>query len=77
MITVRQYTSKETMTYREKKYQEFKDYFLNTTIPVVEIFDKIKVNRRNKTGHYIMNCLRRDGLNSSRRWGLIKRGEWL
>ena len=76
-ITVKDFTTEETMNYREKKYQKFLELYFNTELTVNDIFEEIGVNRHNQTGHYIISCLKKDGLESSKRWGLIKQGVWL
>lgn len=76
-IKVKDFTTEETMNYREKKYQEFLELYFNTELKVSDIFEKIGVNRHNQTGHYIMSCLKKEGFENTRRWGLIKQGVWL
>lgn len=76
-IKVKDFTTEETMNYREKKYQEFRKLYFNTELKVSDIFEKIGVNRHNQTGHYIKSCLKKEGFENTWRWGLIKQGKWL
>ena len=76
-IKVKDFTTEETMDYREKKYQKFLELYFNTELKIEDIFKRINVNRHNQTGQYIMSCLKKEGLDSSKRWGLIKQGVWL
>lgn len=76
-ITVKDFTTEETMNYREKKYQKFLELYFNTELKVSDIFEEIGVNRHNQTGHYIMSCLKKEGFENTRRWSLIKQGAWL
>lgn len=76
-IKVKDFTTAETMNYREKKYQKFLELYFNTELKVSDIFEEIGVNRHNQTGHYIMSCLKKEGFENTRRWSLIKQGAWL
>ena len=76
-IKVKDFTTEETMNYREKKYQKFLELYFNTTLKLEDIFKRINVNRRNQTGRYILSCLKKEGFENSKRSGLIRRGEWL
>ena len=76
-IKVTEFTTEETMNYREKKYQEFRELYFNTELTINDIFKKMGVNRHNQTGHYIMSCLKKEGFENDKRGGLIRRGEWL
>lgn len=77
MITVRTCKSSEVINYRDKKYDEFLDYFLNTNIPVKDIFRKIGLNKTNATAKHIREKLRKDGYSSDERWQKIKFGKWV
>lgn len=77
MITVRTCKSSEVANYRDKKYDEFLEYFLNTNIPVKDIFVKLNVNATNRTADYIRKKLRKQGYSSDERWQKIRFGKWV
>lgn len=76
-IKVTDFTTEETMNYRENKYQEFKKLYFTTELRINDIFKKMGVNRHNQTGQYILSCLKKEGFENGERGGLIRRGEWL
>lgn len=76
-IKVKDFTTEETMNYRENKYQEFKKLYFTTELKINDIFKRINVNRHNQTGQYILFCLKKEGFENDKRGGLIRRGEWL
>lgn len=77
MITVKTYTSNEVLEMKERKYQQFLNYYMNTNLLISEIFDIIGLsNKRNSTAKYIRNKLRKEGYNSFKRANSIRKGEW-
>ena len=58
----------------EDVYQEYKDYFENTNLPVGDIYKKLKVSRGRNNGvyKYIRCRCREDGLDARKRWHKIK-----
>ena len=77
MINVKCFSSQDTWDYYQRKYEEFLEYFLNTTLTLPEIWEKIGVCSRNNTARYIRKQLKKDGYDTDNRRGLIKKGEWL
>jgi len=76
-ITIIEYNTEERLNYREKKYQQFLKYYLETDLRINEIFSVIGVNNRNSTARYIRRQLKKDGYNSYKRIGSIHKGEWV
>ena len=76
-ITVRTFSNSETMDYKSRKYEEFKELFFNTTLNIVEIWKRIDLNPSDATARYIRDQMKSDGLNSWVRKGKIMSGEWI
>lgn len=57
----------ELREYNEKKLNEFKEYFLNTDLPIDEIFDKIGVSKGDVTFRYINGNRKKHRLSAKNR----------
>ena len=78
MIKVREFTSKEVCDWQDRKYNEFLDYYNNTTHTVKQILqDDLRINQNCSTSRYIRKRLRHEGLNTNKRHELIKKGKWI
>lgn len=76
-INVIQLSSQEVQSYRESLYQRFLHYYLETTLPVAEIFKVLGLPNKNSNVRYIRNRLKEEGYDSLKRMWSIKKGEWL
>ena len=77
MITVRTCKCQEVADYKKRKYNEFMNLYLNTNIPVTNIFKEIGLNNTNSTARYIRRCLKRDGHDALVRIQKIRKNEWV
>jgi len=76
-IKVIEFTSDETVSFRERKYNEFLKYYYETDLPVNDIFKALGLANRNSAVKYIRCRLKEDGLNTLKRHWCIRKGEWL
>ena len=76
-IKVIQLSSHEVQNYRENMYQRFLKYYLETNLPVTEIYKILGLPNKNSNVKYIRNRLKEDGYDTLKRMWSIKKGEWL
>ena len=77
MITVIETTSSEIRDYEQTRYQEFMNYYLNTTLKVNDILKLMGLTGHHSVTKYIRKRLRNEGYDSLERVWSIKKGEWI
>lgn len=76
-ITIREFNTDERNDYEEEQYKKFMELYKKTNKTVGEIMIEMNINNRNYIAKYIRSRLKKEGYNSSERYGKIRRGEWL